>query len=197
MMKMTARLGLKAMIGALLPAIAVAALVMTTDTRQVHAEDLSGPAILTVTGDLGRPNRGPFDPAIDKFFGYNEDEFAAATSFDYEMLERLDIVKVRADFPMGGNEHVFEGPTLASVLDAAGAKGETLVLKALDGYAIEVPVSELLRKGAVLALRRDGKALGIGDFGPVHLVFPRAEREDLKTMNDDHWIWSIYHIRVE
>ena len=53
----------------------------------------------------------------------------------------------------------------------------------------------MVDKGAVVALARDGKALGIGGFGPTQIVFPRAERADLADMPDDWWIWQIYHIR--
>ena len=53
-----------------------------------------------------------------------------------------------------------------------------------------------LAAGAVLALTRDGKPLGIGDFGPTQVVFPRSEREDLAAMPDDWWVWQIYHVAV-
>jgi hypothetical protein len=175
----------------------LAGFILSGNPHPVMGQELSGPVILTITGDVKRPTRGAYDPKTDMFFGYNEIEFGAAATFDFEALARLDIVKLRTDFPKDGSQHEFEGPTLASVLEAAGATGKIAVLKALDGYQIEVPVSELLRNGAVLALKRDGRPLGIGDFGPAHLVFPRAERVDLKDMSDDQWIWSIYHIRIE
>ncbi len=83
------------------------------------------------------------------------------------------------------------------MLAAAGAEGETVTIQAMDGYAVEAPATELVDKGAVVALARDGKALGIGGFGPTQIVFPRAERPDLAAMPDDWWIWQIYHIKVE
>ncbi|WP_118137478.1 hypothetical protein [Oceanicella sp. SM1341] len=156
-----------------------------------------GPVILTVTGDVTKPNRGGYDPEVDKFFGHNAVEFGEGTGFDYLSLEKLDMVKVRADFPKGGEEHEFEGPSIAAVLEAAGADGDTLTAMALDGYAIEVPVSYLVRNGAILALKRDGAPMGIGGFGPTQIVFPRAERDDLAEMNDDYWIWSIFHMKVQ
>jgi hypothetical protein len=168
-----------------------------TRPNRVAAEETGGPVILTVTGEITKPNRGPYDPATDKFFGQNDIHFREGKGFDFAALEALDRVKVRADFPRGETVHEFEGPSLAAVLEAAGAKGETVVLVALDGYRVEMKVSDLVRQGAVLALRRDGQALGIGDFGPAQIVFPRAEREDLKDMTDDAWIWSVYQIDVQ
>lgn len=176
---------------------AVAVSTLTLHATAAHAQDQTGPVILTVSGELSNPNRGAYDPAIDKFFGYSELEFANATEFDFAALQALSTVKIKADFPAGGKVQEFEGPLLADVLVAAGAQGQTLSLTALDGYTIEVSTVDLIDKGAVLALNRNGKPLGIGNFGPTQIVFPRAERADLKEMNDDNWIWSVYHIAVK
>lgn len=160
-------------------------------------EKVTGTVLLTVTGALDNPTRGGFDPDSDKFFGYNEVEFSKAAQFDFDALTSLDSVKVNADFPKGQDIHEYEGPLLVDVLKAAGATGETVTMQALDGYAIEVPLEELKAAGAVVALKRDGVAFGIGDFGPTQIVFPRADRADLKDMPDDNWIWSIFHISVK
>lgn len=175
----------------------VTAVILTSRPSAVTAEEADGPVILTVSGRVAKPNRGPFDPGTDKFFGHFELEFEAARSFTLRDLARLEPVRLRADFPKGGPVHEFEGPSLAAVLEEAGAEGETLRITALDGYTIEVAVRDLVRQGAVLAVRRDGRTLGIGDFGPVQVVFARAEREDLKDLPDDNWVWSVYHIGVE
>lgn len=156
-----------------------------------------GPVLLTVTGDVGAPNRGPVDPDYDKLFIFNEVNFDKAREFDLADLEKLPQATVRADFPKGGAETEFSGPLLRDVLAAAGATGETVTVQAMDGYAVELPLAEAVEKGAVVALERDGKPLGIGDFGPTQIVFPRAERADLRDMPDDWWIWQIYHIDVK
>jgi hypothetical protein len=162
-----------------------------------HASDGDCATLLTVTGDVSNPNRGGYDAETDKFFGYTEVEFDKAHAFDCVALRALPSVTIKADFPKGRQIHTYEGPLLADVLAVAGAAGETVTVQALDGYAVEAPLAEMLEKGAVVALRRDGKAFGIGDFGPSQIVFPRAERDDLTDMNDDWWVWSIFHIRVE
>ncbi|QDL92153.1 hypothetical protein FDP22_10435 [Paroceanicella profunda] len=177
-------------------ALAGGSLALSLTGREAAAQQ-AGPVILTVTGDVSKPNRGGFDPGVDKFFEHNAVEFREGTGFDYLSLEKLDMIKVRADFPKGGDEHEYEGPSIASVLEAAGADGDTVTAMALDGYAVEVPVSYLVRNGAILALKRDGHPMAIGGFGPTQIVFPRAERDDLKEMNDDYWIWSVFHMKVQ
>ena len=156
-----------------------------------------GPVLLTVTGDIADPNRGPLDPDFDKLFIFNEVSFDKAKEFDLSTLEKLPQAVVHADFPKGGAATEFTGPLLKDVLAAAGARGNTVTVQAMDGYAVEVPMQEMVDKGAVVALARDGKPLGIGSFGPTQIVFPRTDRPELADMPDDWWIWSIYHIDVE
>jgi len=174
--------------------LALAAIVAVGMTEPVFAE---GPVMVTVSGSVSNSNRGPIDAEVDKLFAHNDVTFEKAHEFDLGALEALPQVRIRADFPRGGRIIEFEGPKLADVLAAAGAEGGTVMIQAMDGYAVEVPMSEMMDKGAVVALSRDGKELGIGGFGPTQIVFPRAERDDLAEMPDDWWIWSIYHISVE
>jgi hypothetical protein len=156
-----------------------------------------GPIILTVTGNVGTPNRGAVDADVDKFFTFNEIEFDHARQFSFDDLMGLDVISVQADFPKDGPIWTYEGPTLFSVLEAAGASGATVTIQALDGYAVEIPYDAVVSKGAVVALRRNGQEFAIGGFGPSHVVFSRSEDASLSDMPDDWWVWSIYHIRVE
>ena len=179
------------------PAYLLMALGALLVAPNAFAQEVEGPVILTISGNVANPNRGAVDPAVDQFFVYSEAEFNEATQFDYASLQKLEWLKVNADFPKDGDIQEFEGPLLADVLKVAGAKGEMVTMTALDGYAIEVKMPDLIDQGAVLALKRNGRPLAVGDCGPTQIVFPRAERADLKDMPDDNWIWSIYHIKVE
>lgn len=156
-----------------------------------------GTVILTLTGNIELPTRGPSTGDVDKFFGYNDIEFDKAAQFDVAALAALPQATIKADFPKDGPVYTFEGPLLADVMHAGGATGDTVTIRALDGYAVEIPMTDAVSMGAVVALKRDGIPFAIGDFGPTHVVFPRADRTDLADMNDDWWVWSIYHIVVE
>lgn len=171
--------------------------VVAVSAFSVSASPLRGPVILTVSGAINNPSRGAMDPEHDKFFVYNDVEFSSAAQFDYAALQSIGIVTISADFPMGGAVHSYEGPLLADVLAAAGATGTTATIRALDGFAVDLNIAEAVANGAVVALKRDGIPFAIGDYGPTHVVFPRAERAELADMNDDTWIYSIYHINVE
>ena len=166
-------------------------------SANVRANADHGPVLLTITGEITDANRNGYDESWDKFFGFSDVEFDKARVFDFSDIADLKTFSVKADFPKGRQHHVYEGPLLADVLATAGATGNLLTVRALDGYQIEASVDEFVQNGAILAFRRDGHIFGIGDFGPLQIVFPRLDREELSEMPDDNWVWSIFHIHVE
>ncbi|OUS04569.1 hypothetical protein A9Q96_15735 [Rhodobacterales bacterium 52_120_T64] len=159
--------------------------------------EFRGTVILTVTGNVALPTRSESSEDVDRFFTYNDITFDKAAQFDVAALQAFQQASVNADFPKGGRVYLFEGPLLKDVLDSVGAEGEAVTIRALDGYAVDISLEDAYAAGAVVALKRDGIPFAIGDFGPTHVVFPRADRADLADMNDDWWVWSIYHINVE
>ncbi len=177
------------------------AMMLLASTASAHdkwrAGEFRGAVILTITGNVALPTRGASNEDIDKFFSYNDLTFDKATQFDAAALATLPQVTIDADFPKDGHVGEYTGPLVSDVLRSARATGTTVTFRALDGYAIEVPMQDLIDNGAVLALKLDGIPFGIGDFGPTQLVFPRLDRADLTDMNDDWWVYSIYHIHVE
>jgi hypothetical protein len=155
------------------------------------------PVLVTLTGSLDNANRGPMDPDRDKLFLFTGGDFDAAHAFDLKALRALPQVEIAADFPAGEERVAFRGPLFADLLEAAGARGDTVTVQALDGYAVDVPRADLEEKGAILALELEGQPLGIGGMGPAMVAFPRAERAELADMPDDWWVWQVFHIRVE
>lgn len=164
-----------------------------------HAQQLPEPkttTVVTVTGDITKTNRGPYDEARDVFFKYLEIDFTKAAAFDAAMLASLEQHEVKTDFPMGGEVRRFTGPLLADVLTAVGATGTIATITAIDGYAAELSIAEIKTFGVILALAEDGKPFGIGDYGPAWVIFPRLENPALKGRNDDGWVWAVVAISV-
>lgn len=152
-----------------------------------------GPVLVTIAGAVANSNRGPVEPFTDAFFAYHEIAFTRAAEFDLAGLESLGMHELTASYPNWPGESRFEGPWLRDVLAAAGATGERLRVVALDGYAAEVPLSDLDQHQAMLAIKRDGRYLGIGGRGPAWLVYPRAG----EAPDDAGLVWAAFAILVE
>jgi len=158
----------------------------------------AGPVVLTITGTVEKANRGPFDPFMDGLLkSHGVTGFQKAATFDVAMLEALGMKSLTVRYPEWPKGYTFEGPLLRDVLKAAGARGSAIRFLGLDGYEPEIPVTDAYNHDAVLAVKADGRYLGIGDRGPVWLVYPRDTDPKLKDMDDAKWLWAGFFMTVE
>ena len=169
-----------------------------TGLRAAELPPAGGPVLLTVAGAIENANRGPVDPFADGFFAFHEIAFERAVEFDLAALEALGMHQARARYPNWPGLSTFEGPLLADVLAAAGAGGSSLRAVALDGYASDIALADLEKYRVLLALKRDGRYLGIGGRGPAWIVYPREDHPELQAAPDDAGLaWAVFVLMVE
>jgi len=133
----------------------------------------TGPVLLTVTGAIGRGNRGPLDPALDQLMVRHGAKFDQAWAFDAAMLARLPAVSIQPTLEYDAKPHTLSGPLLVTVLEAAGvAAGApvTLALRALDGYTVALSLADARSHRMVVATHLDGVPMGLGGLGPLWAV---------------------------
>lgn len=152
------------------------------------------PVILTVTGEIGKTNRGPFDAFHDILFDSLGIEFTGAYAFTRADLLALPQAKLTVRYDNWPAEVSVTGPLLKDVLATVEARGDTILVRALDGYAPEFQRSDVEAGEYVLALEADGAPLALGGRGPVWLVFPPAEGG---AESDDGLTWAAFHIEVQ
>lgn len=161
---------------------------------QAGADDL---VILTVSGMISKPNRAPADAFDDAFLNALEERFGKARSFTWGELAALPQEQLELQYPNWPRTIRFSGPTLADVLEAAGAEGSTVLVQALDGYAPSFERAAVEEAGMVLALQADGKPLPIGGRGPLWLVFEQGALDGGGQAEDDAGlVWAVFHIKV-
>jgi hypothetical protein len=163
-----------------------------------------GPALLTVTGAIARTNRGPFDPALDQMMHKQQVRFSAACTFDFAALSRLPSKSIRPTLEYDAKPHALQGPALLDVLEQAGYQGgerASLVLRAVDGYAVTITAAQARAQGFIVATMLDGRPMPLGGLGPLWAVYdanrvpemaarPLAERFAACP-------WALYHIEVQ
>jgi hypothetical protein len=162
--------------------ILAAALLAVLSSAVATADPLSAPTgevILTVTGDIDNPNA------------------SGAAVFDLAMLTALAGRQAIMETPWADVPTQFEGPFLKAVLEAAGAHGSTLRVKALNDYMAEVPVEDATSFETILAVAMNGQAMSVRDKGPVFLVYPFDTHPEL--YNEKYFsrsVWQIKEIEV-
>lgn len=170
----------------------------------VVARPGKGPVLLTITGAIGRPNRGPFDPALDQMMHKQKIYFDRAFTLDYTALASLPAVNIRPTVEYDARAHVMRGPLLLDVLAFAGARPPAsgkLVLRAIDGFSVVISVEQARRQRYMVATQLDGAALPLGGLGPLWALVDADRVPELASRPLAERFgacpWGLYHIEVQ
>lgn len=162
-----------------------------------------GPVLLTLTGAVPKRNRPAFDPAFDQMLAKHKVQFDSAYAFDYAMMAALPAQTIRPTLEYDGKPHSLRGPRLTEVLKAAGVSNPEvrLLIQAIDGYAVVVPLAQVREFNFILALERDGQPLPLGGLGPLWAVYDADRIPSLadKPLKERFALcpWGVYHIAVQ
>lgn len=93
--------------------------------------------------------------------------------------------------------HTYKGPLLSAVLAEAGASGNTVKLRALNEYFIEIERPFIDKYQPILAWQEDGRTLSIRSKGPLWLLTPLHKYPELgEPANVSKLIWQLSTIEV-
>jgi len=155
---------------------AISAMPMATALAEPLAKP-TGPVVLTVTGAIAETNA------------------PGKAEFDMAMLDALgdDTVTTATEWTEGAP--AWEGVRLSRVLDAVGAKGDTVLARAINDYSGEIGMDMVRDYPVLLATHLDGKPLP-ADKGPLWIIYPVDDYPELLERDDLLWAWQLATIDV-
>lgn len=161
----------------------------------------AGPVLLTITGAIGKGNRGALDPALDQMMYKQKLQFTRAHTFDFAALAALPQQTIRPTLEYDGKPHVLSGPLLTDVLAAAGASaGSDVLLRAIDGYAVLLPAADARKYRFIVATHIDAHPLPLGGLGPLWAVYDADRFPDMleRPLAARFALcpWGLYHIEA-
>lgn len=164
----------------------------------------AGPGLLTVTGAIGRGNRGPIDKALDQMMAKQQITFDKAHVFDFGALTALPAVAIRPTLEYDAKVHTLKGPLLSDVVKATGAKvgeGAKLLMRAVDGYTVTLSLAQARQYRFIVATHLDGRPMALGGLGPLWAVFDADRYPDMtpKPLPERfaQCPWGLYHLEVQ
>jgi len=161
----------------------LSSLVVLLVCLQAQAQGLAkpqGPVILTVSGQISQRNS------------------PQGAQFDAAMLQAMPTLSFATPSQWHSKPVTYSGVALKTLLDAVGARGNTLHLHALDRFEARVPISDAARYGPIIALHADGQALKVRTLGPALLMYPFAKYPELNTdVYYSRCVWQLQRIVVE
>lgn len=175
--------------------------------RVSHAQNApktaAGPVLLTVGGLIGRGNRGPTDSALDQMMVKQKISFARAQAFDFAALTALPASTIRPTLEYDGKRHSLRGPLLVDVVEASGAKPDAktaLLVRAVDGYAVLIALSEAIKRRFIVATHLDERPMTLGGLGPLWTIYDADSFPDMasKPLPERFGLcpWATYYIEV-
>ncbi len=163
----------------------------------------ASPALLTITGAIGKGNRGPIDPPMDQMMVKQKVSFDKAHTLDFGTLTTLPAVTIKPTLEYDNKVHTLKGPLLADVLKVAGATpadGIKLQLRAVDGYSPAITMADARKYRFIVATHLDGKPMPLGGLGPLWAVYDADRFADMAAMKVTERFglcpWGLYHIDV-
>lgn len=124
---------------------------------------------------------------------------AAAVHFSDADLAAMPTVSFRTGSIWTEGIHEFAGPSLATVLEAAGLSTgvREIRLTALNDYSVKLSVARIGPEVPIVANRIDGAPFGVREKGPLWLVFPydsapRYRAESVYAVS----VWQLRHIEA-
>lgn len=92
----------------------------------------------------------------------------------------------------------FEGPLGRDVLALAGTAGDIVVLTAVNDYSVEVPYDDFVNYEVVFAMSADGEAFSRRDKGPIWVVYPMSDHEELQDpLYNSRLIWQLVKVEIK
>ncbi len=121
-----------------------------------------------------------------------------SAQFDLDMLRELGAAEIRTTTIWTDGEQVFEGVWLSTLIERLGASGVSIAATAINDYSIEIPLTDAVEGGALVAYHRNGQPMPVRDKGPLWIVYPFDDDPAYKSeVIFSRSIWQLDRMTVQ
>lgn len=123
---------------------------------------------------------------------------AGSVTYTRDDLEKMGLVSVKTSTPWNQGVVDFEGVPLATLLKEAGASGTIATVTALNDYSVDIPTSDFVEFGTILAVKRNGEYMPVDDQGPFFVIYPFDSNPVLQGQPyHGRAVWQVKEITVK
>ncbi|MEP1768139.1 MAG: oxidoreductase [Sulfitobacter sp.] len=117
--------------------------------------------------------------------------------FDREALMKLGLTTLKTTTIWTEGIQTFEGVSLSAFAAALGVKTGTFRATAINDYTVEIPVSDAIQGGPIIAFKLNGDAMSVREKGPLWIVYPYDASAEYRTeVIYSRSIWQLDRIEV-
>lgn len=93
-------------------------------------------------------------------------------SYSLEDLQAMQVATFKTETIWTEGMQSFTGVTLSSIVSELGLSEGEIEAVAINSYAVQIPVSDAVANGPIIAFERNGDTMSIRDKGPLWVVYP-------------------------
>jgi len=142
-------------------------------------EQPQNPVVLTVSGAVTTTN-------VD-----------GTAQFDIQMLGNIDTTKIETTTIWTEGDQTFQGVSLDALMDQLGVREGTILATAINDYTVEIPVSDAIPGGPIIAYKMNGNLMSVRDKGPLWVVYPYDSSPEYRTeVIYSRSIWQLDRLEI-
>ena len=156
-------------------------LIMTFVFRLIAAAAIAATPVIANAGDVLLTLTGHGEPR----------------EYDRAALVAMDATSFTTTTIWTEGEQQFIGVSLKAFVDEAGITEGTLQARAINDYAVEIPVSDAVEGGPIIAYSLNGAAMSVRDKGPLWVVYPYDLNPDYQSeVTYSRSVWQLDRIEL-
>jgi len=122
----------------------------------------------------------------------------SSVSFDMAGLKALESTTFETTTIWTEGVQTFTGVPLSTLLADLEIADGTIFASAINDYTVEIPVSDAVENGPIIAYELNGQEMSIRDKGPLWVVYPYDRTSAYRTeVIYSRSIWQLDRIRIE
>lgn len=119
-------------------------------------------------------------------------------SYDLAALQALPKTSFTTATMWTDGPQTFDGVLLKDILDLNGIDKGTISAKAINDYAVDIPVSDAVAGGPIIAYALNGAPMSVRDKGPLWIVYPYDQNSDYQSeVVFSRSIWQLNRITIQ
>lgn len=151
-------------------------------------------AVAASAEDIPAPNGSPILTLSGALDTTNVDDTLV---FDADALAALGTVSIETSTIWTEGVNTFEGVPLKTLVDLVGAENGQLLASAINDYTVEIPVSDAIEGGPIVAFLFNGERMSVRDKGPLWVIYPYDQNADYRSeVTYSRSIWQLDRIEV-
>ena len=139
------------------------AVILTLGLSAPLVADENAPTLLTVTGEVQIAQGGD------------------ALLLDRGALEALPVTTFETSTIWTDGVHSFTGVSLTDLAAELDVQSGQFLATAINDYTVEIPVSDAVQGGPIIAYLMDGGEMSVRDKGPLWVIYPYDSDADFRS----------------